>query len=50
MNLLYEFILSLRCFVEHCRFGALKQEMKRNRLVVGLADVTLFARLQIDPN
>ena len=44
-----EFILSLLCLVEHCRFGALKKKI-RDRLVVGLADVTLSEQLQMDPN
>ena len=37
-----EFILSLPCLVEHCRFGESKEEM--------IQDVTLSERLQMDPN
>ena len=36
-----DFILSLHCLVEHFRFGSLKEEMLRDRLAVGLADVVL---------
>ena len=45
-----EFILSLHYLVEHCRFEALKEELIRDRLVVGLANVTLSERLQMDLN
>ena len=44
-ELVDEFILPLHCLVEHCRFVALKEEMVRDCLVVGLADVTLSERL-----
>ena len=36
--------------MEPCRFIALKEEMIRDPLVVGLADVDLSERLQMDPN
>ena len=45
-----DFILSLHCLVQHCRFGALKEEIIRDRLVMALADVSLFERLQMAPN
>ena len=45
-----DFILALHCLVEHCNFRALKEEMIRDRLVVGLADVALSERLQMDPD
>jgi len=44
-----EFILALNCLVEHCNFGALKEEMIHDRLVVGLANLVLTERLQLDP-
>ena len=45
-----EFILSLHCLAEHSRFQTLKEEMLWDCLVVGLADVALSERLQMDPN
>ena len=45
-----DFILALHCLVEHCNFGAPKEEMIRDRLAVGLADVALSERLQMDPD
>jgi len=34
--------------VEHCEYGELKEEMIRDRLVVGIRDSNLSERLQID--
>ena len=47
-----DFIFALHCLVEHCNCGALKEEMIRDRSVVGLAivgsaDVALWAVVQI---
>ena len=32
------FITDLHCLAEHCEFGALKDELVRDRIVVGLKD------------
>ena len=45
-----EFIASLYRLVEHCNYGTLKEEMIRDRLVVGLTDNTLSERLQMRPD
>ena len=34
--------------MEHCKYGELKEEMIRDRLVVGIRDSNLSERLQID--
>ena len=34
---------------ENCEYGAMKDEMIRDRLVVGLLDCALSERLQLDP-
>ena len=33
---------------EHCNYGALKEEMIRDRIVVGLRDSNLSLKLQLD--
>ena len=43
------FITALHCLAEHCGYGALHDEMVRDRLVVGLRDKRLSERLQLDP-
>ena len=45
-----KFILTSQCLVEHCRFGALKEKMIRDCLVVCLVHLALYKRLQMDPN
>lgn len=35
---------------EHCNFGALCEELIRDRIVVGIRDVALSEKLQLDPN
>lgn len=42
------FINALYCLVEHCDYGTLKEEMIRDRLVVGLSDKRLPETLQLD--
>ena len=44
------FIMSLYCLAEHCAYGALHNEMIRNRIVVGLLDANLSMKLQMDPD
>lgn len=43
------FITALHCLAEHCGYGALHDEMVRDRLVVGLRDKRLSEQLQMDP-
>lgn len=43
------FITALHCLAEHCSYGALHDEMVRDRLVVGLRDKRLSEQLQMDP-
>ena len=42
------FITSLHTLAETCKYGMLQDELIRDRLVVGLRDVALSERLQID--
>ena len=44
------FITDLYCLSEHCEFGALREELIRDRIVVGLQDVKLSEKLQMDPH
>ena len=43
------FITALHALAEHCNFGTLTDEMIRDRIVVGLLDVKLLEKLQLDP-
>ena len=43
------FITSLFTLVDNCAYGALKEEMIRDRIVVGLQDGKLAENLQLDP-
>ena len=42
------FITALHCLVEHCQYGNLRNEMIRDRIVVGLLDENLAMKLQLD--
>ncbi len=42
------FVTDLYALAEHCSYGALHDEMIRDRLVVGLRDAKLSERLQLD--
>lgn len=42
------FYTALHCLAEHCGYGALHDEMVRDRLVVGLRDKKLSEQLQLD--
>ena len=42
------FITDLYCLCEHCDFGTLKEELIRDRIVVGLRDRKLSEKLQLD--
>ena len=41
-------ITDLHCLAEHCEFGVLKDELIRDRIVVGLKDKKLSEKLQLD--
>ena len=43
-----DFITSLYSLVEHCNYGALQEEMIRDRLVAGVRDAALSLKLQMD--
>ena len=42
------FITSLYCLAEHCNYGALHDDMIRDRIVVGLRDAQLSEKLQLN--
>ena len=42
------FVTELHRLAESCNFGPLREELMRDRLVVGLADATLSEKLQLD--
>ena len=42
------FVTALYALAEHCEYGALHNELIRDRLVVGLADTRLSERMQLD--
>ena len=42
------FITDLHCLAEHCEFGVLKDELIRDKIVVGLKDKKLSEKLQLD--
>ena len=41
------FVTSFHSLAEHCEYGALREQMIRDRLVVGLLDPNLSERLQL---
>ena len=43
------FITALHAMAEHCAYGTLKDEMIRDRIVVGLRDAKLSEKFQLDP-
>ena len=45
-----QFIMSLYQFVEDCEYGTLKDQMIRDRIVVGIRDKALSQHLQLDPD
>ena len=45
-----QFITNLYQLVEHCEYGNLRDEMIRDRIVVGIRDSALSERLQLDPD
>ena len=44
-----DFITALYGLVEHCEYGELRNEMIRDRIVVGLTDASLAEKLQLNP-
>ena len=42
------FLTALYCLAEHCDYGALRDQMIRDRLVVGLLDANLAEKLQLE--
>ena len=42
------FITDLFCLAEHCVYGQLRDEMIRDKLVVGLLDASLSEKMQLD--
>ena len=42
------FITALHTLSEHCNYGALRNEMIRDRIVVGIRDVKLSEKLQLE--
>ena len=43
-----EFITSLYCLAENCAYGALKEEMIRDRIFVGVRDAKLSEKMQLE--
>ena len=43
-----QFITSLYSLVDNCEYGNMKEELIRDRLVVGIKDVSLSEKLQMD--
>jgi len=45
-----DFVTSVHALAEHCGFAGLRDELIRDRIVVGLRDVSLSEKLQLDPD
>ena len=45
-----QYIMALYKLAENCDYGDLKEEMIRDRLVVGIRDTALSEKMQMDPN
>ena len=45
-----QYITELYTLIEFCEYGNLKEELLRDRLVVGIRDVSLSEKLQTDPD
>ena len=43
------FATDLFCLAEYCEYGHLRDEMIRDRLVIGLLDASLSEKMQVDP-
>ena len=44
-----QYIMALYDLAEHCNYGDMRDEMIRDRLVVGIHDAALSEKLQLDP-
>ena len=44
-----QYIMALYSLAENCEYGDLKEEMIRDRLVVGIRDTALSEKMQMDP-
>ena len=44
-----QFVTALHTLAENCSYGPLREEMIRDRLVVGLRDMQVSMKLQLDP-
>jgi pyruvate-formate lyase len=44
-----EYIMTLYKLAKNCEYGEMKSKMIRDRLVVGIRDLSLSERLQLDP-
>ena len=42
------FITAAHKLAEHCRFGALREELTRDQIVVGIRNISLSEKLQLD--
>lgn len=45
-----DFITDLYCLAEHCGYGALHDELVRDRIIVGIRDRNLSEKLQMEPD
>ena len=45
-----QYISELYCLMDNCNYGNLKDELLRDRLVVGIRDQKLSKKLQLDPD
>lgn len=45
-----QYIMALMQLVESCEYGTLRQDMLRDRIVVGIRDSAMSERLQLDPD
>ncbi|XP_064476419.1 uncharacterized protein LOC135390594 [Ornithodoros turicata] len=45
-----EFITDLHALAEHCKFGSLRDELIRDRIVVGVKDRVLSEKMQLNPD
>ena len=45
-----QYITVLYTLIETCEYGELKEELLRDRIVVGIRDMALSERLQLEPD
>ena len=44
----HDFIVAVHCLAEHCAFGELRDELIRDRIVVGIRDAKLSQKFQLN--